>query len=224
MSESIDLYCERLDPSFWAEPVNAMTNLAFVLVGLLMLRGPSFAGRVLGVVEIMVGLGSLAFHTFATPWAAALDVGFIGVFILVFAYVVPRTLWSVARPLAAVAAGTVLVLIWQINLMATEWRETLGSFPPGFYVGAWLSLLVYGLISWLKGCYHASKWMLTAAFVFPLSLSARELDGPLCEVFPLGTHWLWHLLNSAVLGLCAWSCHAQEASKFGAADPHAAHS
>ena len=30
-SESIDLYCERTDPSFWAEPVNALTNIAFLI-------------------------------------------------------------------------------------------------------------------------------------------------------------------------------------------------
>jgi len=210
MTQSIDLYCERVDPSFWSEPVNAVTNLAFIAVGLWMLRGPSFAGRVLGVIEVLVGLGSLAFHTFATPWAAALDVGFIGVFILAFAYVAPRSLWGFARPLSALAAAVVLLLVWQMNALAQDLRESMGSFPPGFYVGAWMSLLVYGLITWLKARYLASRWMLTAAMIFPLSLSARELDGPLCTLFPLGTHWLWHLLNSVVLGLCAWSFHAQK--------------
>jgi hypothetical protein len=27
-AESIDLYCERTDPSLWSEPLNALTNLA----------------------------------------------------------------------------------------------------------------------------------------------------------------------------------------------------
>ncbi|MEY2776383.1 MAG: hypothetical protein RLY30_481 [Pseudomonadota bacterium] len=209
MTQSIDLYCERVDASFWSEPVNAVTNLAFVVIGLWLLRGPNVAGRVLGVIEILVGLGSLAFHTFATPWAAALDVGFIGVFILAFAYLVPRSLWGFARPLSVLAAAVVLLLVWQMNALAQDLRESMGSFPPGFYVGAWMSLLVYGLITWLKARYLASRWMLTAAMIFPLSLSARELDGPLCQFLPLGTHWLWHLLNSVVLGLCAWSFHAQ---------------
>lgn len=30
----IDLYCERTTSAFWAEPVNALTNLAFVIAGL----------------------------------------------------------------------------------------------------------------------------------------------------------------------------------------------
>ena len=33
---SIDGYCERLDPSFWAEPLNAWTNLAFLLAAAVM--------------------------------------------------------------------------------------------------------------------------------------------------------------------------------------------
>ena len=38
-TETIDIYCERLDPSFWAEPINALTNLAFIAVGFWVLRG-----------------------------------------------------------------------------------------------------------------------------------------------------------------------------------------
>ncbi|MGA0824079.1 MAG: alkaline phytoceramidase, partial [Burkholderiaceae bacterium] len=84
-TETIDIYCERLDPSFWAEPINALTNLAFIAVGFWVLRGSSQSGKVLGLLTLLVGIGSLAFHTFATPWAATLDVGFIALFILAFA-------------------------------------------------------------------------------------------------------------------------------------------
>ena len=34
----IDLYCDRTGPEFWSEPVNALTNLAFVIAGLWGLR------------------------------------------------------------------------------------------------------------------------------------------------------------------------------------------
>ena len=36
--QQIDGYCERVDPSYWAEPVNAVTNLAFVLAALIVWR------------------------------------------------------------------------------------------------------------------------------------------------------------------------------------------
>ena len=34
----IDGYCERLGPGFWAEPLNALTNLAFLIAALVMWR------------------------------------------------------------------------------------------------------------------------------------------------------------------------------------------
>ena len=27
----VDNYCERIDPGFWAEPLNALSNTAFIL-------------------------------------------------------------------------------------------------------------------------------------------------------------------------------------------------
>jgi len=37
-TDHIDGYCERLDPSFWSEPVNAVTNAAFVIAAIFVLR------------------------------------------------------------------------------------------------------------------------------------------------------------------------------------------
>ena len=34
LTRQMDLYCERLDPGFWAEPLNAVTNLSFILAAL----------------------------------------------------------------------------------------------------------------------------------------------------------------------------------------------
>ncbi len=32
---AIDLYCERTDPGFWAEPLNALSNIVFFIAGFL---------------------------------------------------------------------------------------------------------------------------------------------------------------------------------------------
>jgi hypothetical protein len=34
-----------------------------------------------------------------------------------------------------------------------------------------------------------------------VSLVARSSDMPICNVFPLGTHFIWHLLNATLLYL-----------------------
>jgi hypothetical protein len=41
--------------------------------------------------------------------------------------------------------------------------------------------------------------ILLAAGIFLLSLTFRTIDKAACASFPLGTHFLWHLLNALVL-------------------------
>jgi hypothetical protein len=36
--DPIDAYCERLGPGLWAEPLNAVTNLAFIVAAVICLR------------------------------------------------------------------------------------------------------------------------------------------------------------------------------------------
>ena len=38
------------------------------------------------------------------------------------------------------------------------------------------------------------------ASILCVSLTARSIDEPLCHAFPLGTHFLWHILNGVMLG------------------------
>ena len=205
----VDIYCERVSGDFLAEPINALTNLAFILVGLFILKGESFSGRILGFVTILVGLGSLAFHTFATNWAAALDVAFIALFILVFAYLVPLKLWNLSITQSIICSTLVIGIVFLFNTFTPELKKWLGHFPPGIYVGAWLSLVCFGLISSVLRIKEATRWMFFAICLFPFSILARELDLKLCDTFPIGTHWLWHLLNSLVLGFCSFAFHAQ---------------
>jgi len=37
--------------------------------------------------------------------------------------------------------------------------------------------------------------------VFFAAFAARSSDMPVCDSFPLGTHFLWHLLNATLLYL-----------------------
>src|SRR4051794_41968271 len=70
-SDPVDLYCERLDASFWAEPLNAVSNAAFLIAaGAAFLRwrraGASDLPALLliGVVAV-VGIGSFLFPPLA---------------------------------------------------------------------------------------------------------------------------------------------------------------
>ena len=117
----IDGYCERIDASYWAEPVNALTNLAFVLAAVLMWRRSAGAplARVLCIVLGVIGLGSYLFHTHAQVWAAIVDVTPILIYILLYIFAVNRDVWRMPWWMAALGAAAFVpyavltVPIWQ---------------------------------------------------------------------------------------------------------------
>src|ERR1700688_4951020 len=111
-SEPLDLYCQRTEASLWAEPVNALTNLAFLISAAAAYwawrrtdsRDP-FALALIGVT-FAIGVGSFAFHTLATRGAVLLDVIPIAVFVYGYLlFCLRRLLCVAAGPAFAVLAG-----------------------------------------------------------------------------------------------------------------------
>ena len=45
------------------------------------------------------------------------------------------------------------------------------------------------------------RMFLVGILIFCVSLTLRTIDGRICAAWPLGTHFLWHLLNATVLFL-----------------------
>lgn len=201
---SIDNYCERTGPEFWSEPLNAVTNLSFIVAGLAGLmfcrrwRSDSFA-RLLAWWVIVIGTGSALFHTFANRLTMLADVLPIGGFIILF------TWYTISRFLALprFPGGFVLVAFYGLTFAAValapdRWRDlTNGTIS---YAPALLALLFFG--AWLQINDHkAARYLLAAAGVFLVSAVFRSVDEALCETMPYGTHFMWHTLNGLVLGL-----------------------
>jgi hypothetical protein len=197
MFEPIDAYCERTSAALWAEPVNAATNLAFLLAALVMWQRTSGLplARLLCAVLGAIGLGSALFHTFANGVTAALDVGPILGFILIYLYAVTRDVLGLrgAWPWAAVAAFVPYALLTAPVLAAVLPLGSSAGYAP-------IPVLVLGYAAVLWRRAPATAWgMAAGAMVLSVSLMFRTLDGPLCDVVPLGTHFLWHLLNGMML-------------------------
>jgi hypothetical protein len=82
LCQSVDFYCERTSASLFAEPLNAVSNLAFIIAGWFAWRefrrdlsrrdDPLIAWLIM--LMPVVGLGSLTFHTVGTQWASWADV------------------------------------------------------------------------------------------------------------------------------------------------------
>lgn len=196
----IDLYCERLTAEFWAEPVNAISNLAFIAAALCLLPlarhlERRFYLRLLTLLVFVIGIGSGLFHTFATRWAMLSDVIPILLFQLTFlcAYSdrVVRLAWYwVAAVLIAFLAVGQVISSMELSLNGSDTYLAPLLFLSG--------LGVYHLTIVKSGRFL----LLIAAFVFLISLTLRTIDSSICEQFPLGTHFFWHLFNALVLYLC----------------------
>ena len=194
--DPIDLYCERTGAGLWSEPVNALTNLAFVLAAALLLRRMDTRTpadvRALAWLLALIGAGSLVFHTVAQRWASVLDIAFIAIFVVVFIQRALVRLHGLHSGTAMVA--TVGVIMLSAAIAVTVRIPALNGSE--LYLGPWLALIVLALT-----CPHrqAARWLRTTAALFAVSLVFRSADLALCEVFPLGTHFGWHLNNALVL-------------------------
>ena len=97
-TRAVDGYCERTGAGLWAEPVNAVTNLAFLVARacLARTRGQPLA-RALAAVLALIGIGSFLFHTAAQVWAAIVGQLPILVFHLIYIFAANRDFWGLGR-------------------------------------------------------------------------------------------------------------------------------
>jgi hypothetical protein len=210
----VNIYCERGDASFWAEPINALTNLSFIMAALLAARTMRRLDRrgldliVLIALAAMIGIGSFLFHTFATRWSALTDV------IPIWTFVVLIVLSGLVRvggiaPWRAVAGFAVVVLVligafWLFGGGGGETAPGEAGTPPLngslAYAPAWLVMVGFAVLTtWRK--HPVAGWEVAATLTFTLSLVFRTVDLMLCDAFPFGTHFMWHLLNGVMIWL-----------------------
>jgi hypothetical protein len=199
---SIDIYCERLDASFWAEPINALSNLSFIVAGYFIWRLRTPRSTFMASLIILIGLGSFSFHTFANRLTGLMDVLAIALYLIAFAFLIPKQ-WS--RSTLWMQLGSVVVFIISIiavQFITSYFKPALPWLPPGMYLGAWLGLMMYAGVTQYVNM-PAARYLWLAVLVFPFSLLSRQLDMPLCDLFS-GSHSVWHLLNGLTLYLSAY--------------------
>ncbi|MEG3990547.1 ceramidase domain-containing protein [Microcoleus sp. S28C3] len=204
MNDYIDLYCERLIPGLWNEPLNAISNVSFIIAAWAIWQLAQRYHKISPGIWILIalatsiGIGSFLFHTFATPWANLLDVIPILLFQLCFIWLYSR---RVVR-MNSGYAGVLLAAFFFVSDFSKQFINLLNgslSYAPAF-------LVLLGL-----GLYHYRQQkrepfiLLAATGVFLLALAFRTLDRAICPLFSPGTHFLWHLFNGVLLYLSARS-------------------
>ncbi len=196
----VDIYCERTGPEYWSEPVNAVTNLAFLIAALVVwprLRGPGMAlGKALAAVLFVIGIGSWLFHTHANRLTGLMDVLPILAFILLYVFAAMRDYFG-ARPWLAVLAAAGFIPYAAVTRPIFAMIPGLGS-STGYAPVALLVLIFAALLR--KRHPATARGLAIGGAILIVSLTLRTLDQPLCDALPFGTHFLWHILNAVMLG------------------------
>lgn len=212
--QPVDLYCERLTAGLWAEPLNALSNLAFVAAGLYGLREARRrrAGRFVALLccwVVLIGVGSGLFHTFANRLTALADTLPIAAFTLAYVVFTLRRMLDLSWLAAAIGATA---FVAAAGLLAAALPHGLAAATNGStaYLPALLALFFFGGLMTLRRK-PAGPWNLAAGVVFGVSLSFRIADPRVCAELPIGTHFVWHILNGLMLGVLLAA-----AARFGA--------
>nr|WP_321458066.1 ceramidase domain-containing protein [uncultured Cohaesibacter sp.] len=217
---SVDIYCERTDASYWSEPVNALTNLPFILAALwawwtyqkLQSRNGDSRNDILILIAIilagLIGIGSYLFHTHAQVWSSFADVipiwTFVAYYLFLAIYRIVGTSLARALRIYGITLICIFVVLWAFSrfLLATNAADAGGDGLNGStqYLPGIIALYGFALALHIRK--HAARgWIFMAAVVFTLSIFFRTIDMTVCSSFPLGTHFLWHILNGLFIGL-----------------------
>ena len=197
LSKPIDIYCERLDIGIWADPINAVTNVAFILAAIFMwLRCKNMVeGRILSFILFSIGCGSFVHHTFAQTWAAILDVTAILIFILTYIFVANRRFLALSKMVSVIG----VILFFRYQLILASILSNIQFFGSSVqYISVAILIFIYsGLLR--KSEPNLSRGLLIGATILCLSIVFRIIDEPLCSILSVGTHFVWHILNAIML-------------------------
>lgn len=207
-----DCFCEAIRPGSIAQPVNTYSNLAFVLVGLLILGAPAGPAErnanlmlsqpaypiVFGASTVVIGLGSLFYHaslSFAGQWFDVMGMYLLATFMALYALGRIRPMQGSRFALTYVAVNAAL---GALLIVAPEARRLI-------FTG--LIFAVIGLEAWIA-LYRRPRmryaWFAAALSSFAAAYAIWVLDNLRVLCAPesaLQGHAVWHLLGALAAGL-----------------------
>jgi len=198
--EVANCYCETLRPeSFVIQPIATYSNLAFVLVGLLILFSPptGFPHRVTyGAALIAIGFGSGFYHASLTRAGEWFDL--VGIYVLVGLMVMGNL--ARLRPLSTMQfLGVYLAII----IFGGVQMAVAPQFQQVMFGGLIVAALALEFLAWRKPS-GPRRFLLAGLGVFALGVAVWVLDGRLLPCQPDGFfqwHAVWHTLAAVAAGL-----------------------
>ena len=199
--QPMDEYCERIDASFWSEPLNAISNAAFIVAALVLFihwsrsKPHDVIGLLLTLNVFIVGAGSFLYHTFANGWSVMADVIPITVFILFYLVVALRSYLRLRWWMSLAA----LIAFFAASHVVSNALEPVIGYTAAYLPA--LAAITAVAIAARNRAPEASHGLWMAGSAFALSCLFRAADLPFCAENPAGTPMVWHLLTGLTLYL-----------------------
>ena len=204
MNEIIDIYCERTSSDLLSEPLNLISNTAFIIAGIFVLIYAQKKHRLTitvglqGLLIIIIGIGSALFHSFATQWAMFADVIPILIFQIIFLASYTRNIVGLSVLKTSGFIGLFLLCGYLFSFFPRGMLNGSLGYAPAL-------LFIFGFGLYHKRTNKHSPWsLILASGLFLMSLIFRSIDHAVCETLPIGTHYFWHLFNAGVLALVSY--------------------
>ncbi len=195
----MNFYCERTNDQIFNEPVNAISNIFFIIVSLSLIKilRKNQSSKIYYIQPILIffiGIGSFLFHLKPNIITLYSDVIPIFLFSLSFIFLFNRDVININYFNNAL----LFLLFFVLFLFITPKLNYDILNGSEFYFANYFFLTMYTLWLYLKKSDFFQLLLLGFIF-FNLSILLRSLDNHICEYFSIGTHFLWHFLNAYLL-------------------------
>ncbi len=195
--------CERTGLEVISEPLNVVSSILFMVVAVTIYKyyhkNEDVQRRWIWDIHAMtfltfiIGFNSIVFHAWPSPTTELMDTIPIVMFIMIY---FTSVLFRIGR-CSLFQAGICLVAFLGFSHMLVA------QFPRAMndsigYLSSMLALIVIAVHLHMRAR-PSSQYFMLASLIGVVSLFMRAIDREVCDVFPFGTHFLWHTCNATLL-------------------------
>lgn len=196
--------CERAHETHWyAEPLNVLSNLAFIYVAVAIYRYYHrhedlerrwiWDVHTLTFLALMIGVNSIIFHLFPNRLTELMDTIPIVIFIMIY---FTSVLFRIGGVNLYQSIICLVAFVGFSHMLVHQFPRALNDSIG--YLSSMIALVMIAVYLHLKARPSSSHFLL-AAIIGVVSLFCRAIDRAVCDIWPLGTHFLWHLLNATLI-------------------------
>ena len=195
--------CERHALGFMAEPLNVLSSFAFIAVAIQIYRYYKkeedlerkwiWDIHALTFITFMIGMNSVIFHAFPTPTTELMDTLAIVLFIMIYFWSV---LFRIGRCNLFQASICFIAFLGFSHILVHQFPRALNDSIG--YLSSMIALIMIAVHLHLKAR-PSSQYFMLAAITGVCSLFCRAIDKAICPMLPVGSHFVWHVLNATLL-------------------------